>query len=243
MWYVIQTTAGLEEKCMQQCIRYINKEDYNEIFIPKYIEKKHFKKEWHDQKRVLFPGYLFVDTKQIEPIIAGLKKFRQYTKMLKDGDMISPITKEEQEFLVMMMDEEHVVQYSEGFLIGQEVCIISGPLKQCRGWIKKIDRHKRIAKLEIPIFGRRTPVEVGFGAVARVSEEEFKQMKDDNIKKYEEDTEIQKNKVKILTGIFAGMTGRFLYADPDKDEWTVEIELFGALNKVIFKREEIQMFE
>lgn len=242
MWYVIQTISGLEEKCMQQCVRYIDKNDYNEIFIPQYIEKRHFKKEWHDEKSVLFPGYLFVDTENTEPIMVGLKKVRQYTKILRDGDVIAPITQEEQDFLAMMMDEEHVVQYSEGFIVGQEVCITSGPLKQCRGWIKKVDRHKRIAKLEIPIFGRRTPVEVGFGAVARITEEEFSQMKADNIKKYGEDTELQKDQVRVLTGVFAGMTGKFLYADPDKDEWTVEMELFGGLNKVIFKREEIQMF-
>lgn len=42
--------------------------------------------------------------------------------------------------------------------------------------------------------------------------------------------------VKILTGVFDGMTGKFLYADHDKDEWTVELELFGVLNKVIFKK-------
>ena len=47
--------------------------------------------------------------------------------------------------------------------------------------------------------------------------------------------------VKILTGVFDGMTGKFLYADPDEDEWTVELELFGVLNKVIFKKEEIRM--
>ena len=241
MWYVIQTVSGLEEKCMQQCVKYIDKNDYVEIFIPQYIEKKHYKKEWHDKKKVLFPGYLFIDTESTEPIIAGLKKVSQYTKILKAGDIISPITEKEQEFLSMMMDDEHIVQYSEGFLIGQEVCVISGPLKKCHGWIKKVDRHKRIAKLEIPIFGRRTPVEVGFGAVARISDEEFSQMKADNIEKYGHDV-LQKDQVKIISGVFDGMTGKFLYADPDKDEWTVEIELFGALNKVVFKREEIQMF-
>lgn len=46
LWYVIQTKSGLEEKCMQQCIQYIDKKDYVEIFVPQYIEKKHFKKEW-----------------------------------------------------------------------------------------------------------------------------------------------------------------------------------------------------
>lgn len=240
MWYVIQTVSGMEEKCMQQCKIYIDKKDYDEIFVPQYIDKKHFKKEWHEIKKVLFPGYVFVDTEAIEPIVKGMKKLNQYTRLLTDGEVISPITKEEQKLLSMMMDKDYIVQYSEGFLIGQEVCITSGPLKQCRGWIKKVDRHRRIAKMEIPIFGRRTPVEVGFGAIARVSKEEFRQMLDDNIKKYE--TEDETGHVKVLEGVLAGMTGKFLYADPDRDEWTVELELFGALTKVVFKREEIQMF-
>lgn len=29
---------------------------------------------------------------QIEPVIEGLKKFRQYTKVLRDREMVSPIT-------------------------------------------------------------------------------------------------------------------------------------------------------
>lgn len=49
LWYVIQTKSGLEEKCMQQCIQYIDKKDYSEIFVPQYIEKKHFKKEWQTE--------------------------------------------------------------------------------------------------------------------------------------------------------------------------------------------------
>lgn len=52
--------------------------------------------------------------------------------MLKDGDTVSPIRKDEQDFLALMMDADHIVQYSEGFLIGDEVYITSGPLKRYR---------------------------------------------------------------------------------------------------------------
>ena len=125
MWYVIHTMSGLEQKCMQQCQEYIDEAAYHEMFIPMYKAKKHFKKEWHEVEKPLFPGYLFVDTDEIEPIMTGLKKFRQYTKLLKDGDVISPVKKEEQDFLALMMDKNHIVQYSEGFLIGDEVYITS----------------------------------------------------------------------------------------------------------------------
>ncbi len=73
------------------------------------------------------------------------------------------------------------VPNSEGFLIGDEVYITSGPLRKIPGWIKSVDRHRRTAKMEIPIFGRRTPIEVGMGTIARVSEEELQQMVSDVI--------------------------------------------------------------
>lgn len=241
MWYVIHTMSGLEQKCKQQCQQYIDQTAYREMFIPMYKTKKHFKQEWHEVEKTLFPGYLFVDTDDIDTVIIGLKKIRQYTKVLKDGDTVSPIRKDEQDFLALMMDADHIVQYSEGFLIGDEVYITTGPLKKCKGWIKSVDRHRRIAKMEISICGRRTPIEVGLGTIARVSETELKQMIADTIQKQSDEDAGAENQVKVLSGVFKGLHGTFLYADPDRDEWTVEIELFGNGTKVMFQRKEIQM--
>ena len=58
MWYVIHTMSGMEAKCMQQCQKYVDNSDYNEMFIPQYISKKHYKQEWHEVKKTLFPGYI-----------------------------------------------------------------------------------------------------------------------------------------------------------------------------------------
>ena len=62
MWYVVHTMAGLEQKCMQQCQQYVDQADYSEMFIPLYMAKKHFRKEWHDVEKPLFPGCFFVET-------------------------------------------------------------------------------------------------------------------------------------------------------------------------------------
>lgn len=241
MWYVIHTMSGTEQKCMQQCMQYVDASDYVEMFVPHYISKKHFKKEWHDVEKTLFPGYLFVDTDRIEAVMEGLTKVHQYTRVLKDADVVSPITKEEQEFLSNMMDEHHIVRYSEGFLIGEKVCITSGPLKHYQGCIKTVDRHRRIAKLMIPVFGGMTQVEVGFGAVKRVSQEEFHQMKQQNIRKHQTAAPKEPGQVKVLKGAFEGMTGKLLSAEPERDEWTIELELFDVATKVICPREEIEI--
>lgn len=241
MWYVIHTVSGQEQKCLQQCGIYVDRNNYNEMFIPRYIAQKHFKKEWHEVEKTLFPGYLFVDAEKIEPVIKGLKKFRQYTKVLRDGEIVSPITEQEQQFLSAMMDQKHLVRYSEGFLIGEKVCITTGPLRNYEGYIRTVDRHRRVAKLEIPIFDRPTPVEVGFGAIKRVSEKEFRCMVEQNIQKHKKISREEPGQIKVLRGVFKGMTGKFLHADVGQDEWTVGLELFGVETKVMFRREEIKM--
>ena len=44
MWYVIHTVSGMEQKCLQQCGIHLDRDAYNEMFIPRYIAQKHFKK-------------------------------------------------------------------------------------------------------------------------------------------------------------------------------------------------------
>lgn len=242
-WYVIHTVSGMEQKCLQQCKKYVEEMHYEEMFIPQYITQKHFKKEWHEVKRVLFPGYVFVDTKCIDGVMEGVGKVHLYAKVLRDCEMVSPVTEQEQKFLSDVMDGEYVVQYSEGFLIGEKVYITSGPLRNYRGCIRTIDRHRRIAKLEIPVFGGLTPVEVGFGAIARISDDTFRQMKDESIQKQKQESMAQnmseqQERIRIRSGIFTGMEGRLLRASGG--EYTVLMELFGAETKVVFRREEIE---
>lgn len=242
MWYVIHTMAGKEKSCLQQCRQYVTPDDYSEMFIPEYILQKKIQKEWTDVRQTLFPGYLFVETEHIEKVMAALKRVRQYTRVLKDGELVSPITKEEQDFLQAAMDGDHVVHYSEGFIIGNQAVITKGPLKNLKGCIRSVDRHRRVAKLEVMLYGRPTPMEVGFGAFARVSEEQFRQIVQQNVNAQKQEG-TPPGTVKVLKGAMEGMTGKFLYANVDADEWTVEMKLFGSeSSEVIFQKEEIKIY-
>lgn len=66
------------------------------------------------------------------------------------------------------------------------MCIITGPLRNFEGYVKTVDRHRWVAKLEVPIFGHFTPTEVGFGVIKRVNEEEFRCMIKKNMQEYRE---------------------------------------------------------
>lgn len=243
LWYVIQTVSGNEEKCLNICKLLLEQTLYKKIFIPKYIAKIHYKKEWHDKEKILFPGYVFIDTENIDDVFSNIMRHNRHIRILKNAEKFLSISKEEQLFLESILNNEETVEYSEGFLIGDKVCVTSGSLRNYTGSIYRVDRHKRIAYLKINLFGRETIVEVGFSAVARLTEEKFDEIKENNIKENSKEEVLEKNQVKILDGIFEGMRGTFLCADADKDEWTILLKLFGSQpSRVVFHRNEIEMF-
>ena len=77
------------------------------------------------------------------------------------GDEVVPLTEEEVSFLMSFGGNEQIVKMSEGIIENARVIILSGPLKGKEGYIKKIDRHKRKAFLEMSLFGRMQRIQVG----------------------------------------------------------------------------------
>ena len=89
------------------------------------------------------------------------------TKVLRTGDEMTPIQKEEEEYLRKLGGDEHVVRYSEGYIEGDKLVVTSGPLKDFEGNVKKVLRHKRLVVVEVPLLGRTVEVTVGMGVVER----------------------------------------------------------------------------
>lgn len=113
------------------------------------------------QERILFPGYMFLETDDIDELYLNLRTIPRLTKLLGVGEYIVPLNDEEEDFLMRFGGKKHLVEMSEGIIEHSQVRILSGPLMGMEGMIKKIDRHKRKAWLEMELFGRTQIVEVG----------------------------------------------------------------------------------
>lgn len=74
-----------------------------------------------------------------------------------------------------MGKEDQVVELSTGIIENDKVRIQSGPLVGMEGFIKKIDRHKRRAVLEIEMYGRVVEMKVGVEIVEKVNTEDKKE--------------------------------------------------------------------
>ena len=60
-----------------------------------------------------------------------------------------------------------VVEASVGVIEGDHVVVTSGPLKGHEALISKVDRHKRLAYLDMRMFGRTKTIKVGLEIVRK----------------------------------------------------------------------------
>lgn len=169
MWYVVWVKTGQEEEILKLCKEKINdQEAYTECFLPRYEKAWKENEKWGIKKRALFPGYLFFITDNTDKLFIELKKIPEFTKILGDGTEPIPLAQHEMDFLKKYTNQEHVLEMSVGDLIGGQLLVTEGPLKDYQGKVTHIDRRKREATLELEFFGRITKMKVGLEVVKKV---------------------------------------------------------------------------
>lgn len=167
-----QVRAGRELLTLDMCRQLLSDDALQESFAPETELMRHVAGEWQLKRRLLFPGYLFFVTSDVEALHDGLAKVPALTKLLgANGEekSFSPLTEQEKDWLSAFMDNTHVVRMSEGYIAGDKVKVTRGPLMGMEGDIRKIDRHKRRAYLDITLFGRTVPTSVGLEIIRKTA--------------------------------------------------------------------------
>ena len=169
MWYVIQVLNGNEINVCEKCRQAVSPDAYGDFFVPMYVCMRRYQGEWNKEYKVLFPGYFFVDSEHADVLEQELSVVSRIAKPVCVGKDFVPIHEEEQAFLEEMMDASHIIQMSTGNIINGEFDIYEGPLQKKGTYIKRIDRHKRIAEMDVKLLGESRRVRVGLEIVNKVS--------------------------------------------------------------------------
>lgn len=166
--YVVQVMGGREERVRTLMLRLLP-EVVEECFTPSFESKRKVRGEWRTVTGLLFPGYVFVLTAQPRILADRLRGVPQFTRLLGMTErLILALTDEEVAWLNAFTNAKtHVVEMSEGIIEGDRVLVTRGPLRGHEAEIVHIDRHKRVAVLEITMFGRLKQVRVGLEIVMR----------------------------------------------------------------------------
>ncbi len=172
-WYIIQTYSNYEHKVknsLENRIQTLKLQDkVFEILIPEeeVVEVKNNKKV--EKVRKMYPGYIFVrmifdsELWYVMKRVPGLSKFM--------GDATAPVPVRDEEMLKVLRQVGVKVQkFQVDFEVGDMVKIISGPFRGYNGPVKEINAEKGKIKSTILIFGRETPVEIGFDQIEKAAE-------------------------------------------------------------------------
>jgi len=168
MWYVVQVATGKEQVAQRVIERHVDGRLYSECFVPKYEVMKKFGGVWQKRRETVFPGYLFVISGNVQELADELARLPVFTRVLASSERFTPLAGDEVALLSAFTEvKRRTIGMSEGVIEGDKVIILKGPLMRQEGLIRKIDRHKRLAYLDIKMFGRTKTIKVGLEIVRK----------------------------------------------------------------------------
>jgi|UniRef100_A0A7C4U7R5 transcriptional antiterminator NusG len=165
-WYILHVLTGSENKVKkmieEKLIRNPQFKDMvSDIVIPeRKIETKKTEDESKTKKKKLVPGYLLIrmeDNKELFDLISsvpGVMGFFGSRSPRKIPDQ------EAEELIKLTQTVE--IETGVPFVKGQKVRIIDGPFTDFSGVVERIEKEKERLVVMVTIFGRATPVELGF---------------------------------------------------------------------------------
>lgn len=169
--YVIHVAGGQEEHTKALVLKLLA-DIASDCYTPAYECARKVGGVWRRVAKMLFPGYVFVETSDPVALRDRLGEIPAFARLLGASDeSFLALTDDEVAWLNAFTNvETHVVEMSEGIIEGDRVLVTKGPLRSYEGLIRKVDRHKRLAELEIHMFGRDKRVRIGLEIARKRSE-------------------------------------------------------------------------
>ena len=175
-WYVVRAVSGQENKVKTYIDNEINRLHLSDfiaqVLVPteKVVQVRDGKKIAKD--KVYFPGYVMIEanlTGEIPHIIKSITGVIGFLGEVKGGDPV-PLRLSEVNRMLGKVDELAINTDSQNipFNIGETIKVIDGPFNGFNGTVEKINEDKRKLEVMVKIFGRKTPLELGFMQVEKV---------------------------------------------------------------------------
>lgn len=170
-WYVINTYSGHENKVKQNLEHRVQNLSQQHAVRTVVVPTEHVSEIKDGQKvqveKRTMPGYVLVNMDMNEDSWALVKDTPGVTGFV--GAQTDPVPLSEGEISRLLHREAVERPRAQAqFEIGESVKVIAGPLSDFSGEISEINEDAAKLKVLVSIFGRETPVEVGFDQVKRI---------------------------------------------------------------------------
>lgn len=173
-WYVIHTYSGYENKVkanLEHRIESMNMQDkIFQVVVPKetVTELKSGGRKVTSEKR-LFPGYILVQMELDDDSWYVVRNTPGVTGFVGSQSKPVPLSRQEVERAKGSMTGAPKPKAVSEFQEGMSVKVTHGPLADFDGVIAEVNADQGKLKVLVSIFGRETPVELGFDQVSKIT--------------------------------------------------------------------------
>ncbi len=177
-WYVMRAISGKEGKAREYIEAYIKQhEDFAKhvaaVLVPteKKVTIKNGKRTVKELNR--FAGYVFVQTDLVGETQSLLRNVPNVLGFLSDSKSSTkpmPLRPAEVAQMLGSVDELQDVgeEVAIPFEVGESVRVNEGPFNGFDALIEEVNNEKKKLKVSVKIFGRKTPLELGFMQVEKL---------------------------------------------------------------------------
>ncbi|GAV32344.1 MAG: transcription termination/antitermination protein NusG [Anaerosomatales bacterium] len=172
-WYVIHTYSGFENKVKTNLLHRIEtmgmQDKIFEVLIPKETVtdvKAGGRRVTQDRK--VFPGYVLVQMELDDDSWYVVRNTPGVTGFVGSQGKPVPLSRKEFERIQGRAATTAKPKTMTEFVEGMPVKVTSGPLADFDGTIAEVNADQGKLKVMVSIFGRETPVELGFDQVAKL---------------------------------------------------------------------------
>jgi transcription termination/antitermination protein NusG len=170
-WYAVNTYSGHEKKVKQNLEHRVQsmgaQTNVRQIVIPtEQVSEMKDGQRVQTEKRTM-PGYVLVNMELNEDTWNVVKGTPGVTGFVGPQNKPVPLSQPEVDRLLKREAAERPRTRAQ-FSIGESVKVVSGPLSDFSGEISEVMDDAAKLRVLVSIFGRETPVEVGFDQVKKI---------------------------------------------------------------------------
>ena len=174
-WFVVHSYAGYEKKVkanLQNRINTLHMEDYiYQIEVPEEEITEIKNGQRKTVKRNVYPGYVLVRLDLTDESWSAVRNTPGVTGFVGNAHHPSPLSIDEVEKILaprpVKKDGKPDIKHVD-FEIGESVTVMDGPFATLPASISEIMPEQAKLKVLVSIFGRETPVELGFNQVQKI---------------------------------------------------------------------------
>ncbi|MGH2835077.1 MAG: transcription termination/antitermination protein NusG [Solirubrobacteraceae bacterium] len=170
-WYVVNTYSGHENKVKHNLEHRVvslgQQRSVRQIVVPTESVSEMKDNQKVTVERRTMPGYVLVNMDLNEDSWQLVKGTPGVTGFVGASNEPVPLTQGEVDRLLHQETAERPRSRAQ-FSIGESIKVVSGPLSDFSGEISEVNEDGQKLKVLVSIFGRETPVEVGFDQVKKL---------------------------------------------------------------------------